>query len=155
MRVTVAAIRHEGSRLDNPWVDAGDWQEAPAAVVVNGGHYTITGIETRFCCPVSGQVAGHRTAERVSSMATLPAPLAEGLSRLASDLESSVLTPADVGVRFYGEFADPGEEAGGLPGGSAGPISGHRLGAPARPGAPDPGRGALAVLTGRVTPPAS
>lgn len=52
VQVTVAASRREVSRLDNPWVDAGDWQEAPAAVVVNGGHYTITGIEARFCYPV-------------------------------------------------------------------------------------------------------
>ncbi len=52
VQVTVAASRREVSRLDNPWVDAGDWQEAPAAVVVNGGYYTITGIEARFCYPV-------------------------------------------------------------------------------------------------------
>lgn len=56
VQVTVAADRREVSRLDNPWVDAGDWQEAPAAVVVNEGRYTITGIETRFCYPVSGHV---------------------------------------------------------------------------------------------------
>jgi hypothetical protein len=109
VQVTVAAIRREVSRLENPWVDAGDWQEAPAAVVVNGGHFTITGVEARFCYPESGHVVEHRTARRVSSISTLPAPLAEGLSRLTSDLESSVLTPADVGVRFHGDFAEPGQ----------------------------------------------
>jgi hypothetical protein len=108
VQVSVAAIRREVSRLDNSWVDAGDWQEAPAAVLVNGGQYTITGIDTRFCYPESGQVAGHRTAQRVSSMARLPAPLAGDLSPLTTDLDASVLTPADVGVRFYGEFAEPG-----------------------------------------------
>jgi hypothetical protein len=108
VQVSVAAIRREVSRLDNPWVDAGDWQEAPAAVLVNGGQYTITGIDTRFCYPESGHVAGHRAAQRVSSMARLPAPLAGDLSPLTTDLDASVLTPADVGVRFYGEFAEPG-----------------------------------------------
>jgi len=108
VQVTAAAIRRDVSRQDNPWIDAGDWQEAPAAVVVNGGHYTITGIEARFCYPESGHVAERRTAQRLSSMGNLPAPLREGLALLTSDLELSVLTPADVGVRYYGEFAEPG-----------------------------------------------
>ena len=108
VQVTAAAIRRDVPRQDNPWIDVGDWQEAPAAVVVNGGHYTITGIEARFCYPDSGHVAERRTAQRVPSMGNLPAPLGEGLSLLTSDLESSVLTPADVGVRCYGEFAEPG-----------------------------------------------
>ncbi len=51
---------------------------------------------------------GPDSAQRVSSMATLPAPLADGLSRLTSDLESGVLTPADVGVRFYASSRTPG-----------------------------------------------
>lgn len=77
-------------------------------MVVNGGHYTITGIEARFCYPESGHVAERRTAQRVSSIGNLPATLGEGLFLLTSDLESSVLTPADVGVRYYGGFAEPG-----------------------------------------------
>lgn len=104
----MAAIRREVPRDDNPWIDAGDWQEAPAAVVVNGGRYTITGIEARFCYPESGHVVERRAAQRVSPMGILAGPLAEGLSLLTSDLETSVLTPADVGVRFYGEFTEPG-----------------------------------------------
>jgi hypothetical protein len=32
-----------------PGLDAGDWQQGQAAVVVNRGRYVITGVDARFC----------------------------------------------------------------------------------------------------------
>ena len=68
------------------------------ATVVNGGHYTITGVEVMFC--IDGeQLQSPATSERVSSFAGLPGGLREPTDTSQEQAMAGVLTAWDTGMR--------------------------------------------------------
>lgn len=72
VQLSVAAVRGEPDPAVYPGLDAGDWQQGQAAVVVNRGRYVITGVEARFC------YAGSDVVEQPREWVRFPAPLPAG-----------------------------------------------------------------------------
>lgn len=68
------------------------------ATVVNGGHYTITGVEVMFC--LDGEhLVPPATSERVSSFGGLPPGLRKPTDTSQEQAMAGVLTPWDTGLR--------------------------------------------------------
>jgi hypothetical protein len=68
------------------------------ATVVNGGHYTITGVEVVFC--IDGEhLMPPATSERVSSFAGLPDGLRKPTDTSQEQAMAAVLAPWDTGMR--------------------------------------------------------
>ena len=68
------------------------------AIVVNGGHYTITGVEVQFSPDGKSRVSP-RTSDRVSSFADLPTALRKEGDTSEERAMHGVLTPWDTGMR--------------------------------------------------------
>ena len=68
------------------------------AIVVNGGHYTITGVEVQFSLDDKSRVSP-RTNERVSSFTGLSAALRKEGDTSEERAMRGVLTPWDTGMR--------------------------------------------------------
>lgn len=68
------------------------------AIVVNGGHYTITGVELQFSLDGKSRVSP-RIDERMSSSAGLPEDLRKEGDTSEERAMRGVLTPWDAGMR--------------------------------------------------------
>ena len=76
------------------------------AVVVNCGHYTITGVEVKFS-PDGKSLVSPRISERVSSFTSLPSELQKHGETSAERPMRGILTPWDAGMR-----SEPTDEVG-------------------------------------------
>jgi hypothetical protein len=98
VQVTPAAMTPEafGSRIvRDPEVPV----ECPVVVVVNHGHYTITGLQAQLRTAGDGR-AGYDKTEYFSSRWNVPSQITQLLSWHQADVPAGVLAPADVGMRF-------------------------------------------------------
>jgi len=98
VQVTPAAMTPEafGSRtIRDPDVPI----ECPVVVVVNRGHYTITGLQAQLWTGGNARTGYDRT-EYFSSRWNVPSQITQLLSWNRMDMPAGVLAPADAGMRY-------------------------------------------------------
>jgi len=70
------------------------------AIVVNGGHYTITRLQAQFCTG-SGSLTSYGRTEYFSSMWRIEdSPLSDGVMVPEREIRLGTLTPSDLGMRY-------------------------------------------------------
>jgi hypothetical protein len=86
-----------------------------AAMIVNHGRYTITGIDARFS-PDGESIIPHRRFKRLPDFDDLPDGLRSGFSRLADDKGyGDMLAPRDAAMRFESDGVDVNHISGPYP----------------------------------------